>query len=281
MLKGVAGTSATPSRDVLDLLARVHAQCGEFEEADRCWEWLQAADPRDRDAAAGRALVARIQSGRSPARPRVGRGARLVAAALVAACATSFAGAALAGAFGSASDSTPAEQRADRATARADQEARRAERLAARVAELEHGVGKDGGRLTSQVAELDRALSFPGVRVERHTDSVRVVFRDAPFSEGEQLTPQGAVALAELGRRLSGQRGAVSVVGYAAAVPGVDVSGGSPLALWRAMVAVRALSDHSGRPFSSFTTASGDTRRAPYREVDLNRTVTVTVAPAT
>ncbi|MFF4472311.1 hypothetical protein ACFYZ3_22435 [Streptomyces sp. NPDC001599] len=281
LLEDVTGSSAAPPRDVLDLLARVHAQCGEFEEADRCWERVQAADPQDRDAAAGRALVARIRSGRSPARPRVGKGARLGAVALVAACAASFAGVALADAFDSpsASDSTSAEQRADRATARADRATRRAEKLAARVAELEDGAGQRRGELAAQVAGLDRALSFPGVRVERHTGSVRVVFQEALFVGGEQLTPEGAAALAELGRRLAGQDATVKVVGHVAAVPGADVSGGSPLALWRAMVAVRTLSDHSGRPLSSFTTAGGDARHAPHRDIDLNRTVTLTVAP--
>lgn len=53
----------------LDLLARIHAQRGEFEQADLCWARIQATDPEHDGAAAGRATIAAIRSRRLRPRP--------------------------------------------------------------------------------------------------------------------------------------------------------------------------------------------------------------------
>ncbi|MEU8635391.1 hypothetical protein AB0C38_24780 [Amycolatopsis sp. NPDC048633] len=70
----------------LDLLARIHAQRGDFEKADLCWARIQATDPEHAGAADGRALIAAIRARRRRARPllRPVAGLIVVASLLVA-----------------------------------------------------------------------------------------------------------------------------------------------------------------------------------------------------
>ncbi len=57
-----------------DLLARIHAQRGDLAGADTCWQRVQATDPGDEAAAAGRRAVVAVLA-RSTGTPRHRRGA--------------------------------------------------------------------------------------------------------------------------------------------------------------------------------------------------------------
>ncbi|HEY6424866.1 MAG TPA: hypothetical protein VIY28_16825 [Pseudonocardiaceae bacterium] len=77
--------TADPSAAHLDLLARVHAQRGNIADADECWARVQASDPDNPAAAAGRKLISEISAGRRRARPvlRSGRVGLIAACAVV------------------------------------------------------------------------------------------------------------------------------------------------------------------------------------------------------
>ncbi|HEX8343866.1 MAG TPA: hypothetical protein VF657_03870, partial [Actinoplanes sp.] len=67
----------------LDLLARVHAQRGEWAEADRCWSRVQAVSPAHSAAAAGRRTVDEILAHRRRPQPWWGPGRVAVATGLL------------------------------------------------------------------------------------------------------------------------------------------------------------------------------------------------------
>jgi type VI secretion system protein ImpK len=270
--------TAAPSAAVLDLLARVHAQRGELAEADACWARVQAVDPDDADAAAGRALIAEIDSKRRRTRPVLHPArAVLLAAAL--------AGVIAAGAViwsGPINAAPPPDQLTaggPDAAARLQDEIRRADELERRVATLEAERDGSATRLADAVDALARDLAMPGVLLEKRPDAVRVVFEEGLFSRSDEITPAGAAMLSELGRRLAGMDVSTTVVGHAVAVPGGPASGGSVVALARALVAARELADASGVPLTSFTLVSADQAQGPFPDPARNRTVTLLVTP--
>lgn len=263
-----------PDRTVLDLMARIHAQRGEFADADECWARVQEDAPGDADAAAGRAMIADVVAGRRRPQP-VLRPARVGAVAAVAVWAV-LTGTAL---WVTTDDPGPRPGVAQRDAGR-DGDAGKREGGAGSPAAQAGEEAREEARRKAELDALARELTFPGANAERRGDFVRVVFDEGLFSEGDRLTPKGREALTRLGRRLAGREAAVEVTGHVAAVPGAPRSGGSALALWRAMVAVRELSDSSGRPLTAFTTSSADQRDAPHPDPSGNRTVTVTVTPA-
>jgi len=64
-----AWRDAEPSAACLDLRARIHAQQGQLESADACWERAQRLAPGEPAYAAGRRRIARLRSGsRRPGR---------------------------------------------------------------------------------------------------------------------------------------------------------------------------------------------------------------------
>lgn len=262
-------------RDVLDLRARVHAQRGETAEAAECWQRVLALHPDDPAARAGLARLGRTGPvaalGRHRARTALVAAACVVTAVVVGVVTTldgppaARAGTDRAGTDRAAGAQSPGAS----ATAGGGQENPGA------------GGEKDpaaDAAAARRVAALAHDLRAPGLRSTVHGDSVEVAFTQGLFSEGAQLTPEGARQLARLGERLGGRQLAVTVHGHAATVPGAPRSGGSVVALWRALVAARELSAASGEPLTAFTTDSADQRDAPYPDPARNRTVTLVVS---
>ncbi|TDC22947.1 hypothetical protein E1265_14300 [Streptomyces sp. 8K308] len=260
-------------RDVLDLLARVHAQRGEWEEAAAAWRLVRERHPEDAAAAAGLARVERLRRGGAWAALARHRGRTALVAAVCAVTAVTGVGAALVG----GADAGPAERAGRTAPGpEAGQEHEAAQDPAAERA-AEQAARQDERRAAAEA--LARALDTSGLRAVARGPAVTVVFDDGLFSTADRLTPVGAELLATLGERLAGREVTVEVRGHAAAVPGAPDSGGSVVALWRALVAARELSEASGHPLTAFTTASADQREAPHASAERNRTVTLLITP--
>lgn len=263
-------------RDVLDLLARVHAQRGELPEAAAHWRRVQEGHPSDPEAAAGLARIERLgRGGPRAALARHRTRTALAAAVCVVAAVT-------AGTF-ALTDATAGRQRAAHSATPAEQ-TEQAERIAQRIAaDREADLARQRARESARRAEaadaLARALRAPGLDSVVRGNSVEVAFTEGLFAEADRLTPTGARQLAELGDRLTDRKARIEIHGHAATVPGAPRRGGSVLALWRALVAARELSAASGKPLTAFTTASADQQDAPYDSAARNRTVTVVITP--
>ncbi|MBC9727897.1 hypothetical protein [Streptomyces sp. TRM68367] len=267
--------AVTRHHDVTDLRARVHAQRGELAAAERCWQQLLDEHPQDESAAAGLDRLRRFR-GRGPA-AAVGRARhRFRPAVAVVLCAGAVTAATWALAPQPPSDARE-PQSGSAAVARDERDVRQE-----LTEQRERAAAAAEARRTKALDALAKAVRTPGTRVERHEDSVQVVFEQGLFSEAAELTRTGAAQLARVGERLAGQRNLrVGVLGHIAQVPGAPASGGSVTSLWRAMAAARALSDASGRPLAGFSVASAEQRDAPHGTDAANRTVTVILTPHT
>ncbi|MEU6912339.1 tetratricopeptide repeat protein [Streptomyces olindensis] len=249
--------------DVLDLRARLHAQRGETAEAAECWRRVLALRPEDPEAGAGLARLGRTG-------PAAALGRHRTRTALAALCVVTTA---VIGVATTLDGPRPARTDTDRAAGR------ETPGTSATPAPGRHQDPAQARRSTA-LATLARDLRAPGLRVTTRADSVEVAFTEGLFSEGTRLTPAGAQRLAVLGERLTGRHAAITVHGHAAVVPGAPRSGGSVVALWRALVAARELSAAAGEPLTAFTTDSADQRDAPYPDDPArNRTVTVVLTP--
>ncbi|MFJ9031531.1 tetratricopeptide repeat protein [Streptomyces sp. NPDC102274] len=272
LLNGADDPEVGGDRDVLDLLARVHAQRGELAEAAACWRRVQEQHPREPAAAAGLARIERL--GRRGPRAALTRyRARTALAVAVCAVAAVTVGTVVLidGADGQSARPGPSQ---------ADRVEQLAQRLDAdRRAEQAREQDRETARRSEAADALARALRAPGLRPVVRGDSVEVAFTDGLYSEGTQLTPTGAERLAVLGEHLAGREARIEIYGQAATVPGAPRSGGSVVSLWRALIAARELSAASGKPLTAFTTASADQHDAPYASAAKNRTVTVVITP--
>jgi outer membrane protein OmpA-like peptidoglycan-associated protein len=251
----------SPSPAVLDLQARVHAQRGELAEADRCWERVDSPE-----AAAGRAQLERIRSGRRRARPVVTTGRVATAAVLVCTLA--------AGGVAWSAGETPPPQ-AD------TQDTDRTRVLEQRLAVLER---ERAAAETDRSAALDAiaaAFTMPGVVVHRRAEDVQVVFDEGMFgADSAVVAPSATALLHELGRRLATTPATMTVVGHAVAVPGGRTSGGAPIALDRARAAAEQLATGGGLPLTAFTLTTADQQAGPHQDPSRNRTVTLLLTPA-
>ncbi|WUO32185.1 hypothetical protein OHT21_30675 [Streptomyces sp. NBC_00286] len=288
LLKSAADPAVGGHRDVLDLLARVHAQRGELTEAAAHWHRIQERHPEDPAAAAGLARIERL--GRAGPRAALARH-RTRTALAAAVCAVAAITAGTVALTDATTDRQPARHSAAPAaqtdqmdqtdqTDQTEQAERIAQRIAAdREAELARQRAREQARKSGAADTLARALRAPGLRPVAHGDSVEVAFTEGLFAEGDRLTPTGASQLTVLGNRLTDRQARIEIHGHAATVPGAPRSGGSVLALWRALVAARELSAASGKPLTAFTTTSADQQDAPYDDATRNRTVTVVITP--
>ncbi|WBB64074.1 hypothetical protein O7599_16830 [Streptomyces sp. WMMC500] len=263
--------SVDEHRDVLDLFARIHAQRGELDAAATYWRRLQTRHPDDPAATAGLTRITRLTADG----PRASLARHRTRTAVVAAvCAVAVAAT---GAVALTGDDPPAQARPEAQTPTAQQIEERVRKELAQARE------SDRTRATATREEaasrLAASLRSPGVRPQVRGPRVEVAFTDGVFSEGAELTPEGTERLAALGENLTPVEARIAIHGHAATVPDAPRSGGSVVALWRALIAARELSTASGKPLTAFTTASADQRNAPYEEPARNRTVTVVITP--
>ncbi|WP_405676509.1 hypothetical protein OG292_17810 [Streptomyces sp. NBC_01511] len=300
-LGGLAGSGRATVLAALNLRAKVHAQRGELIEADACWSQVEAVAPDDPDAAAGRRTLAKIAAGRRHARPVVHTGrVAVVAAALAGAALIGGGGWLLAGSVGGGEgDRQPSGSVADADTGseRLREESRRADGLKARLAALEAGATADAERRETTLDAVAKRLAMPGVEIRRQADDIQLVFRQGLFPYDSVISPEGASALTEIGRRLadlksesgadtgagSGAGVETTVVGHSVAVPGGAPSGGSVVALNRARVAAQYLAQDSDLRLTDFRLVSADQRRGPFpataANAPRNRTVTLLITP--
>lgn len=274
----------------LNLRAKVHAQRGELPEADACWSRVEALAPDDPDAAAGRRTLAKIAAGRRHARPVVHTGRVAVIAAALAA---TVAGVALIGGavalISNGGDDGGGGAGRTSGTEQLEAESRRADELKARLATIEGGRSAEAEQRDSTLDEVAKRLAMPGVEIRRSEEDVQLVFRTGVFPYDSVISPEGAEALTEIGRRLT-ELGAgaptgveTTVVGHSVAVPGGAPSGGSVVALDRARVAAQYLAQDSDLRLTDFRLVSADQRRGPFPATDANaprnRTVTLLITP--
>jgi hypothetical protein len=179
------------------------------------------------------------------------------------------------------------------------------DRAPAQAAPVPAAASADTGRLQAEVDALQRRLSavdadrtaavtrrqqalddlvakftgVTGVRVERRAEDVRLVFESGVFWTEAEVTRAAGPLLTEVGRRLAGADGSVTVVGHAVAVAGGRTSGGSTVALSRAQVAAGYLATGGHLPLTAFRLATAEQSEGPFPDAARNRTVTVLIAP--
>lgn len=208
-LDGLAELGGRESADprVLDLLARVHAQRGEFADADSCWSRALDVDPAWQAAMDGRRRIAALQAKRfRPSLVLPGVVVLAVAAGVL---------------FWPAEPTPPpAPLSMYPADPRVDQLQRDVTTLRAELDAPQNRVNR-----------LVVAVTDPRFGVTRQGGSVLVTFTDDQFTRGTRLTAVGKTALADLGARLKPftDNNSISVVGYA---------GTADLGLRRAQTAV-------------------------------------------
>lgn len=269
---GEAGTSAP----ALDLLARVHAQRGDFAAADECWGRAGLAE-----SAPERLRAQAILAGKRRARPLVHSGWLAVGVAVVAVALVAGGGGWLASS--ALPEGLSGERRPVAATVTVSVPVP-VERPTASAAELAAVVrqAEEAGRRLAQARVLNsaaRRLALPGVRVERRRSDVRVLFERGLFWRDTSLRSGSAELLLALGRQLGDLPVSTTVVGHSVPVPGGPSHGGSEVALARAQVAAGYLADGGGLPLTAFTVVSADQAAGPFPERSRNRTVTLLIRP--
>ena len=276
MLDGVSSPAG------LDLLARVNAQRGLWEEADQCWAQVQEELPDDAAATEGRRVVAGIIAGKRRSRPLVGPGVVGVLAGLVVAAVVASGilfwpdndDVPAAGPTPSASPTAAPSAGADELA----EEKRRADELQRRLAQLDADKRAAAAKLSGQLDAIAAEVRVPGVVVRREPDAVRVLFERGLFSAGTELTPQADAVLARLAPKLAHAK--VTVIGHSVVEPGGRPTGGTRTALARARLASQHLADAGKLPLTTFTLTSADQSKPPFPDAARNRTVTLLLTPA-
>ncbi|MGH3375760.1 MAG: hypothetical protein ACRDP6_13565 [Actinoallomurus sp.] len=233
-----ARDDAEPSVALLDLLARVHAQQGQLDEADRCWAEVARLAPDNKEAADGRRRIAGVRTGRR----RSGKVALRVAAGVVVVAALAL-----------LIDTRVAVGRRP--------EARTVSVAPTAAAPAAHPSPAD------VLAAMD--LRTPGVHVRRTPGEIAVTFDKGLFRDGATLSPGGRAVLRALGARLRpyAMRISVDVIGETdqrAVPPGSGYAGNTELGTLRATVVREALRRQAGIPTARFSVSSlgGATRTA-------------------
>lgn len=280
MLCGLEAATG-PSRDQLDLLARVRAQHGDLDAADATWQRVLAEDEADADALAGRALIAELISGR--------RKRRLVPVLAMLGAAVVVAGSVVW--FSTSGQTEPPAAQPPTARAESPDAADNRQGLREaqdRIQELESRLAardEDRVRTATELGPLTSRVTGPEVRAGVRGAAIRVVFREGLFlPDSTEPSAAGQQTLIRFGERLTGARLRVGVLGHTLAVPGGANRGGSAVALARAASAAEQLAQASGLPLTSFTVRSADQRQSPFPASDeqgreRSRTVTVFVRP--
>lgn len=255
-----------------DLLARIRAQQGRFDDAERHWRAALALDGDLAGAAAGLRRLERL-------RTRGGGIARGGAAAVLL-VALAFGGGWWLG-----------HDRAEPAASTTTASAPAAPAASASAPAAPAPAPARPGDLT---ADLAARLAGPDVTITRAGGQAVVVFRNALFAMHDTPTPEGRAALTALGARLAAAPGvAVEVVGHSDNLPvrpGGPFPDNTALSLARAASAAEILRA-AGVPAAALTISAAGDALAPYAGEpagdptgdaagDLrNRTVTLRVAP--
>jgi type VI secretion system protein ImpK len=259
----VLATAEAAGNAGLDLLARIHAQRGDLEQADLCWARVQATDPEHPGAAAGRATIEAIRARRRLRRPLL-RPAWVTAAGVIVVAGVI----ALCGSFADDPVAGTAPPAGCGST---------------RVAELEQQLAAQETTAARHEAALNATAELvaqPGVTVRTAPDTVEIRFPGGLYRTGDQLTADGRQRLRRLGTALSRAGGTITVVGWTVALPGGPPAGGSPVAWSRARAAARELATAGNLPVTRFTLASGDQAAPPFPDPASNRTVTLRISPS-
>ncbi|MFI6906063.1 hypothetical protein ACIBKY_32705 [Nonomuraea sp. NPDC050394] len=241
-----------PSVTVLDLLARVYAQQGDLDRADQCWAEAERLAPGGAEIAAGRRRIAAMRP--AARRRRLGKG-------LLATCAVLVTGAVLV--------------------------------LLVDIRLETAGPAMPAAPLTVVTTSppekpdvLARMrLDVPGIRVRRSPGEISIVFKEALFSQGTELTRRGRAVLGDLGRRLRPYATGieVAVVGHTdrdALLPGGDHVSNADLGLARATYVREILRTTARIPTTRFALSSLGGVMPPYRDGARNRTVTLRISGA-
>ncbi|MEO3805172.1 OmpA family protein [Nonomuraea sp. B1E8] len=245
---------------VLDLLARVHAQQGDLDRADRYWAEAEKIAPGATEIAAGRRRIAAMRpAGR---RRRTGR-------VLLAGCAVLVTAGALA---------LLVDIRMETARLGA------AQPPAAPVVVTRTVPASPSPPAGREVLTGVR-LQVPGVRVSRSRQEISVAFEEALFSEGATLTRRGRAVLGDLGARLRPYAGEieVAVIGHTdrnAILPGGEYASNTDLGLARAVYVREVLRAASRIPTTRFAVSSMGGLMPPFRDDARNRTVTLRISGA-
>ncbi|MBE1531183.1 tetratricopeptide repeat protein [Actinomadura algeriensis] len=237
LLDGESGAS------VLDLRARMYAQQGRFDDADRCWAEAAALDPGDADAARGRARIAELRAKRASA----GFGRALTAGLLLRGGAVLVALLAIV-LFAAVWPADP-------------------DPAAVPAARTPPPSAAPPPAPADPLSELD--LDVPGVRAERRGGEIAVTFERGLFDAGATLTPDGRDVLTALGERLRphADRLAVAVIGHTdrtAVRPGGEYASNVEIGTMRATVAREVLRSSARIPTTRFTLSTLAGMLPPY-----------------
>lgn len=270
LLRAPADGGSMPATH-LDLLARIHAQQGKLADADACWA-LAAEISQDADAyRPQRQRIATLRRQRfDVARGLRWAGSGLLAAAVLAAIVAPW--------LPGGPDHDPHSE-VSAGSAQQDE-------IARRLADIDRRTQESGRLLSAISTESSSATTLIRPAPGSLTMSFTLpLFRGA----GAVLTPEGAAALSELGRRLAPHAGQISteVVGHtedAVVSSGGRYQDNADLALGRALAAAQRLSAASGIPLQGFALSSAGRTDPPFPNSTSddrarNRTVTLTIRP--
>jgi type VI secretion system protein ImpK len=221
-----------PDVPVLDLLARIHAQQGRFEQADECWAAAERLAPGATEIIEGRRRLAMMRGGAPRSRGRLVFRAG-TAAGLVLALALLVDTRAELGRHSKAPAPVPYVQ-ASRTPARPTPSA-------------------------AALAGMDLRMS--GVRARRRPGEIEVTFTKGLFRERATLSPGGRAMLRALGARLRpyAMRISVAVIGHTDGLPvppSGDYTDNLELGTLRATVVREILRGAAGIPTARFSVSS-------------------------